>query len=217
MPQVLTSWSRLYQLLHGMLPMLPQVVPAGRGGAVGGTGRGRRAPAHQRRRVRGRAADRRRRHPLRDPPAVLARGAAAVRRLRRLARPVRRSGAVARRPRSDVRSFGFCLPPGEQMLGYPVAGPGNSTRAGNAPGTSSGTAPRRRPTAGATAHRCRRRAPPARHPAEQGVVAQRGRDARRRRRLLAPAFAEIVEKCAQPFLQPIHDLVRAIVQRPRGA
>jgi 2-polyprenyl-6-methoxyphenol hydroxylase-like FAD-dependent oxidoreductase len=26
------------------------------------------------------------------------------------------------------------------------------------------------------------------------------------RRLLAPAFAEIVEKCAQPFLQPIYDL-----------
>ena len=34
--------------------------------------------------------------------------------------------------------FGFGLPPGEQLIGYPVAGPGNDTDADAAAGTSSG-------------------------------------------------------------------------------
>jgi 2-polyprenyl-6-methoxyphenol hydroxylase-like FAD-dependent oxidoreductase len=37
------------------------------------------------------------------------------------------------------------------------------------------------------------------------------------RRLLAPAFAEIVEKCAQPFLQPIYDLASQEIARGRVA
>jgi 2-polyprenyl-6-methoxyphenol hydroxylase-like FAD-dependent oxidoreductase len=37
------------------------------------------------------------------------------------------------------------------------------------------------------------------------------------RRLLAPAFAEIVEKCGQPFLQPIHDLASSAIVHGRIA
>jgi 2-polyprenyl-6-methoxyphenol hydroxylase-like FAD-dependent oxidoreductase len=37
------------------------------------------------------------------------------------------------------------------------------------------------------------------------------------RRLLAPAFAEVIEKCGLPFLQPIHDLVSQQIARGRVA
>jgi 2-polyprenyl-6-methoxyphenol hydroxylase-like FAD-dependent oxidoreductase len=37
------------------------------------------------------------------------------------------------------------------------------------------------------------------------------------RRLLAPQFAEVVEKCAQPFLQPIYDVASREIARGRIA
>lgn len=103
--------------------------------------------------------------------------------------------------------FGFCLPPGEQMLGYPVAGPGNNMELG-----------RRaynfvwyRPAAvGPALDALLTDADGVHHP--QGIspnkvswreVARMRSDARS---LLAPQFAELVEKTAQPFLQPIYDL-----------
>lgn len=103
-------------------------------------------------------------------------------------------------------SFGFCLPPHEQMLGYPVDGP-----------DIGGRASRRynyvwyRPAApdhelqhllkGSDGRQYIGAIPPDRlHP---DIVAQMRRDADR---LLAPAFAEIVEKTHQPLLQPIVDL-----------
>lgn len=103
--------------------------------------------------------------------------------------------------------FGFCLPPGEQLIGYPVAGPGNSTtpghRAWNFVWYRTAPAPQRLAQLLTDADGVH-------HP--QGIppnkvswreVARMREDARR---LLAPAFAEIMEKCGQPFLQPIFDV-----------
>jgi 2-polyprenyl-6-methoxyphenol hydroxylase-like FAD-dependent oxidoreductase len=103
--------------------------------------------------------------------------------------------------------FTFCLPPGEQVLGYPVAGAGNSTQRGR----------RRynlvwyRPAAehsmlidmltDETGKRHDVSIPPPliRH----DVVARMQADADA---LLAPQFAEIVHLTPQPFFQPIYDI-----------
>ncbi|KER68475.1 monooxygenase [Burkholderia cepacia] len=103
--------------------------------------------------------------------------------------------------------FGFCLPSGEQMLGYPVAGPGNSTQAGE----------RRynfvwyRPTDEAVALRDlltdatgkfhANGIPP--HLIRADVLADM-RDAAHS--LLSPEFAEVVTRTKQPLFQPIYDL-----------
>ncbi|TXN02055.1 FAD-dependent oxidoreductase [Methylobacterium sp. WL64] len=103
--------------------------------------------------------------------------------------------------------FAFALPDGEQMLGYPVAGADNAMARGR----------RRynfvwyRPAAADTvlrdlltdrdgvAHPLS--IPPGRIRPE--IVAAMRSDARR---LLAPQFAEVVEKAEQPFIQAIQDL-----------
>ena len=103
--------------------------------------------------------------------------------------------------------FGFCLPPGEQMLGYPVAGAGNTTQRGQ----------RRynfvwyRPAAEESAlsdlltdqsgYKHEMSIPPPLIRPE--VVAGMRRDADT---LLAPQFAEIVRLTQQPFFQPIYDV-----------
>lgn len=102
--------------------------------------------------------------------------------------------------------FGFGLPEHEQMLGYPVAGPNNNTRVGKrcynfvwyrpAVGEAltelltddDGT----RYEGGIAPHKISWRA-----------IADVRESARR---LVAPQFAEILQKTAQPFLQPIFDL-----------
>ena len=110
--------------------------------------------------------------------------------------------------RSVFDHFGFGLPAGEQLIGYPVAGHGNATALG-----------RRRYNfvwyRAADEHGVLRELltdadgehfplgiPPNkvswRHVAAMREAA---------RRLLAPQFAEMLEKTAQPFLQPIHDVV----------
>ena len=103
--------------------------------------------------------------------------------------------------------FAFGLPPGEQLIGYPVAGPGNTTEAGRRrfnfvwyrPADAQG-ALRELLTDADGEH----------HP--QGIapnrVSWRHVAAMREagRRLLAPQFAEVLEKTAQPFLQPIFDV-----------
>ena len=109
---------------------------------------------------------------------------------------------------SVFEHFGFCLPAGEQLIGYPVAGAGNAT----APG-------RRRYNfvwyRAAPEHGGLRAlltdADGEHHPL--GIAPHRVswrqvaamREAART--LLAPQFAEIIEKTAQPFLQPIHDVM----------
>jgi 2-polyprenyl-6-methoxyphenol hydroxylase-like FAD-dependent oxidoreductase len=103
--------------------------------------------------------------------------------------------------------FGFCLPSGEQMLGYPVAGPGNSTESGQ----------RRynfvwyRPTDEATALRDlltdamgnyhANGIPP--HLLRPDVLADMREAAHE---LLSPQFAEVVDKTRLPLFQPIYDL-----------
>ncbi|QWD84671.1 FAD-dependent monooxygenase [Polynucleobacter asymbioticus] len=103
--------------------------------------------------------------------------------------------------------FGFCLPNGEQMLGYPVAGPGNDTR----PGKRRYNFVWYRPASedvelvklltDADGHHYPTGIPPLKvswkHIAEMRTVA---------REILAPQYAEILEKTASPFLQAIYDL-----------
>lgn len=103
-------------------------------------------------------------------------------------------------------TFGFGLPSGEQLIGYPVAGAGNAVARGQ----------RRynfvwyRPAANDGAlHALMTDADGQHYPlglppnkvAWQQVAAAR----QAARHLLAPQFAEILEKTAQPFLQPIYD------------
>lgn len=103
--------------------------------------------------------------------------------------------------------FGFCLPNGEQMLGYPVAGSGNDTRHGKRRYNFVWYRPaseheelvslltddngRYYPTG----------IPPLKvswkHIAHMRKVA---------REILAPQYAEILEKTAAPFLQAIYDV-----------
>lgn len=103
--------------------------------------------------------------------------------------------------------FGFCLPNGEQMLGYPVAGSGNDTR----PGKRRYNFVWYRPASeddelvklltDADGHYYPTGIPPLKvswkHIAKMREVA---------REILAPQYAEILEKTASPFLQPIYDV-----------
>ena len=103
--------------------------------------------------------------------------------------------------------FGFCLPNGEQMLGYPVAGPGNDTR----PGKRRYNFVWYRPASeddelvklltDADGHYYSTGIPPLKvswkHIAEMRTVA---------RDILAPQYAEILEKTPSPFLQTIYNV-----------
>ena len=103
-------------------------------------------------------------------------------------------------------NFGFSVPPGELIIGYPVAGAGNSIATGQ----------RRynfvwyRPTFGEDELQalltdadgiCYPLGIPPNKVASQYVSAVR----RVARESLAPQFAEVLEKTPQPFLQPIYD------------
>ena len=100
----------------------------------------------------------------------------------------------------------FCLPPQEQMLGYPVAGANDSM----APGQRRFNFVWYRPadeaalaallTDGQGRHHDGGIAPPLIRPA---VLAEMRSAAER---VLAPQFAEVIAKTAQPFFQPIFDL-----------
>jgi 2-polyprenyl-6-methoxyphenol hydroxylase-like FAD-dependent oxidoreductase len=102
--------------------------------------------------------------------------------------------------------FGFGLPEREQMIGYPVAGADDSTR----PGERRWNFVWYRPAPPAELQALLTDADGLLH--AEGIAPQQvswraiaaAREAARR--LLAPQFAEILEKTAQPFLQPIHDL-----------
>ncbi len=103
--------------------------------------------------------------------------------------------------------FGFCLPNGEQMLGYPVAGAGNDTR----PGKRRYNFVWYRPASeheelvnlltDDDGHYYPIGIPPLKvswkHIANMRNVA---------RNILAPQYAEILEKTAAPFLQAIYDV-----------
>jgi 2-polyprenyl-6-methoxyphenol hydroxylase-like FAD-dependent oxidoreductase len=103
--------------------------------------------------------------------------------------------------------FGFGLPEGEQMIGYPVAGADDSTRVGQRRWNFVWYRPAK---SGAELAALMTDADGVHHP--NGIAPQQVswraiaamREAARQK--LAPQFAEIVEKTAVPFLQPIFDL-----------
>lgn len=116
--------------------------------------------------------------------------------------------ALSDRARAEMFPyFAFCLPEGEQMLGYPVAGEGNDVRKGHRrynfvwyrPADAATELPRLL-TDRAGVVNDMSIAP---NMIRDEVIAEM-RDAAQR--LLSPQFAELVAKTAQPFIQPIYDL-----------
>src|SRR5690606_18616359 len=103
--------------------------------------------------------------------------------------------------------FSFCLPPGEQFLGYPVAGPGNDLRRGYRswnivwyrPADEAEELPRLLTDSAGRTHEISI-PPPGIAP---GVVADMRAAAAR---LLPPRLRAIVARMEQPFLQPVYDL-----------
>jgi len=104
-------------------------------------------------------------------------------------------------------AFSFHLPPGEQLLGYPVAGPGNDLRPGHRswnvvwyrPADGAAELPRLLTDAGGRTHEISI-PPPLIAP---GVVADMRAAAER---LLPPQFRAAMALIAEPFLQPVYDL-----------
>jgi 2-polyprenyl-6-methoxyphenol hydroxylase-like FAD-dependent oxidoreductase len=116
--------------------------------------------------------------------------------------------ALSHRTHADIfGAMAFCLPPGEQILGYPVAGHDNDLRPGHRrynmvwyrpADESSELISLLTDTQGET-HAIS--IPPP-------LIRQEPIDAMRKaaERLLAPQFIEIVRLATQPILQPIYDL-----------
>ena len=106
--------------------------------------------------------------------------------------------------------FAFGLPPGEQLIGYPVAGHGNDTARGRRrfnfvwyrPAGDDATLRPLMTDADGTHH-------PLGIPPHKVAPAQVAAMREAAHRLLAPQFADILDKAAQPFLQPIHDVASA--------
>ncbi|MSQ59155.1 MAG: FAD-dependent oxidoreductase [Betaproteobacteria bacterium] len=103
--------------------------------------------------------------------------------------------------------FSFCLPPGEQLVGYPIAGDGNSAEPGKRRYNIVWYRPADEKTdlvsmltdAQGKVHEFGIPPPLIR----QEVIAKVRADAHR---LLAPQFAEVLYRTARPFFQPIYDL-----------
>jgi 2-polyprenyl-6-methoxyphenol hydroxylase-like FAD-dependent oxidoreductase len=214
MDQVLTSWSRLYFLLHALLPaacyrqgVQVREVTQDAAGVRVGTDQG---VLHGDLLV---AADGIRSTVRRQLwPGIEASYAGYV-----AWRGVCDEAVLSQRTLASLfPHFGFCLPPSEQIIGYPVAGAGNNTEVG-----------RRaynfvwyRPAApGPALEALLTDADGVHYP--QGIspnkvswreIARMRSDARA---LLAPQFAEMIEKTAQPFLQPIYDMTSEGIARGR--
>jgi 2-polyprenyl-6-methoxyphenol hydroxylase-like FAD-dependent oxidoreductase len=120
--------------------------------------------------------------------------------------------------RSLFPYFGFGLPDGEQMIGYPVAGAQDSTAAGQRRWNFVWYRPA---AAGPELAALMTDADGRHHPdgiPPQQVSWRHIADARAAaRHLLAPQFAEVLEKTAVPFLQPIFDLVSPTLAQGRMA
>ncbi len=101
----------------------------------------------------------------------------------------------------------FCLPPGEQCLGYPIAGPDNDLRPGHRrynvvwyrPADESTELQHLLTDASGTTHTISIPPPLIR---QEGIAAMRAAA----ERLLAPQFRAIVRLIDEPILQPIYDL-----------
>lgn len=204
-PQILTSWDRLYQELRSRIPNdryhkgrnLVQIAQEG-AVAVAGFADGRRAEADLLVGADGlRSAVRTQYFPAAQPAYA---GYIAWRGLVDEAR-------ITAGFRVDLfRRFAFSLPDGEQMLGYPVAGPGNDTRIGHRrynwvwyrPADTAALTELLRDATG-TVHDIS--IPP---PLIRAEIVAAMREAAGR--VLSPQFAELVGLTAQPFFQPIYDL-----------
>ena len=204
-PQVLTSWSRLYSLLLAAFPAKFYVQSAS---VVGVTQTALDVTAI--------CADGR---SFKSDILIASDGIrSTVRNQLAPEVPVNYAGYVAWRGVCDesvlsrvtldtvFNSFGFGLPQGEQLIGYPVAGAENSVREGSRrynfvwyrPAPENGRL--QALMTDADGHHHALGVPP--HKVSWKHIAQARRDAAD---LLAPQFAEILEKTAQPFLQPIYD------------
>lgn len=114
--------------------------------------------------------------------------------------------------------FGFCLPDGEQMLGYPVAGEDNDLRPGHRrynfvwyrPADEAEALPDLLTDEAGRTHALS--IPP---PLIRGDVVEAMR--RAAEATLPPQFAAVVRATAQPFLQPIYDLEGARLAAGRVA
>ncbi len=102
--------------------------------------------------------------------------------------------------------FAFCLPPGEQILGYPVAGEGDDLRPGHRRYNvvwyrPADPAALQAMLTDATGRVHAHSIPP---PLIRPAIVAEMRDAAAR--VLAPDFATVMVGSVQPFLQPIYDL-----------
>jgi 2-polyprenyl-6-methoxyphenol hydroxylase-like FAD-dependent oxidoreductase len=220
MPQVLTSWSRLYQLLRGLIPqgvvhdasLVESVQQDSHGVTVTLTSRGEQRTLHGDLLMGAdgiRSAVRQQYWPQAQPVYA---GYIAW-------RGVCEESKLSASTLADVfDSFGFCLPPGEQLIGYPVAGPGNQTEVGARAYNFVWYRPASLEhqlidflTDGDGVFHANGIAP--------HKVASRHIDAMRAdaTRLLAKPFAEIITKTDQPFLQPIFDLYSSNIVNGRVA
>jgi 2-polyprenyl-6-methoxyphenol hydroxylase-like FAD-dependent oxidoreductase len=208
MPQVLTSWSRLYELLRRVFPAeryhtgvsvtAVQLLSSGvtvhtltDGAAQGWDAEWLLASDGIRSTVRQQLL-----------PQVQPRYAGYV-----AWRGVCDENLLSRRTAESLFPyFGFCVPEGEQIIGYPVAGSGNDT----APGRRAYNFVWYRPADDSVLRELMTDAdgqhhalgiPP--HKVSWRQVARMREDARER---LAPQWAEVLQKTALPFLQPIFDL-----------
>lgn len=200
--QVATSWERMFHMLRGALPDAAYVhgaelsaIEVGAGGVTACFADGRRAEGDLLIGADG----------VRSTVRTLTAGDVS---------PVY-AGYVAWRglldeatvPAAMFDRFSFCLPPGEQILGYPVAGEGNDLRPGHRrynfvwyrPAGEEQALPNLLTDTRGHTHAVSI-PPPLIRP---DVTAAMRRDARA---TLAPAFADIVTATVQPFLQPIFDL-----------
>jgi 2-polyprenyl-6-methoxyphenol hydroxylase-like FAD-dependent oxidoreductase len=217
MPQILTSWGRLYQLLHGLLPATATYRQGITAQAVEQDERGVRVQTNQ--------------GSFEADLLIAADGIrSAIRQQYWPQVQPEYAGYVAWRGLCDEAVisrgaheglfpwFAFCTPPGEQMLGYPVAGPGNRMEAGqrswNFVWYRAAPAPERLAQLLTDADGVSYPGGiPPNKVSWREVAAMRSDG----RRLLAPALAEIVEKCGQPFLQPIYDVASQEIARGRVA
>jgi 2-polyprenyl-6-methoxyphenol hydroxylase-like FAD-dependent oxidoreductase len=209
MPQVLTSWSRLYSLLKALFPDERYLSATTltdlhtQNGQVQATVRCAGEDRHEaadlliacdgiRSSVRAQLA-----------PDVVSRYAGYV-----AWRGVCDEAVLSRYTLETLfNSFGFGVSAGEQILGYPVAGPGNATASGQRcyntvwyRGADEHCALIDLMTDADGVH-YPQGIPPAKVSWRHVAAMRRSAQA-----LMPPQFAEIVEKTAHPFLQPIHDL-----------
>jgi 2-polyprenyl-6-methoxyphenol hydroxylase-like FAD-dependent oxidoreductase len=206
MPQILTSWSRLYHLLREALPAKHYLQGVSVSGVTGNTD-GVVVRCEDGRSFSGdilvasdgiRSAVRAQYAPAAQPVYA---GYVAW-------RGVCEEAVLSKRTLDTVFDcFGFGLPAGEQLIGYPVAGANNTTSRGKRRYNFVWYRPAPEPDRLATlltdadGVHYPLGIPPNkvswRHIAAMRAAA---------RQLLAPQFAEILEKTGQPFLQPIFDV-----------